>query len=109
MEILLAGAAFALTIGFALPFARALRRSAGSGRGLLRDSAGAPSPARLQGLLTTAAFTLAYFGSVATDRAAQGFPEIGEAWLLLLAGSGGTFLASKAYGGLGGLLRAWRG
>lgn len=109
METLFAASAIALTIGFALPFARALRRSTGPGRGLLQDATGAASPARLQGLLTTAAFTLVYFGGVVTDDTARGFPEIDEAWLLLLAGSSGTFLASKAYGGLGSLLRAWRG
>src|SRR5688572_8716475 len=99
MLLLLAVAVLAVTRGLAI-----------SGfRGLVNDTAGRLSGARLQGLIVTLAFAVSYGGSVVLDPNATEFPAISSEILLLLAGSGGIYLSSKALGGLDRLLPNLRG
>ena len=54
------------------------------------------SPERIQLLLATIAASATYFGQVATTTSGK-LPDISPEWLYLLGGSGGIYVARKAW------------
>jgi hypothetical protein len=93
-----------LQAGFALVVVHGLLTGHIRTRGLLSDEQGRFSPARLQALLVTLAAAASYVASVAADPSPETLPEVPDAVLWLLAGSGGLYLSSKSLGGLGRIL-----